>query len=164
MTLSFIKKLNRDLLVELSTKQLSVHILGTGERVELSPYIAIETKGNKKNVLAVGDKAKSLAGSNITVLNPFDHKRSFVGNFAYAEKLLQHAVREVLSKSRFAISPRIVMHQLEKVEGGLTDIEERVLKELAMVAGAREVLVCNHQTRINANNSSYSELKKQLSA
>lgn len=162
MTLSFLQKLNRDLLVELSTKQLSVHIFGTGEKVELSPYIAIETKGTKKTVLAVGNKAKSLAGTNITVLNPFDHKRSFVGNFAYAEKLLQHAVREVLSKSRFAISPRIVMHQLEKVEGGLTDIEERVLKELAMGSGAREVLVYHHSVRIHAQQTSYTALKKQL--
>ncbi|KPA51971.1 rod shape-determining protein [Photobacterium lucens] len=164
MALSLLQKLHRDLLVELSVKQLSVQIFGTGERVELSPYIAIETKGDKNIVLAVGDKAKSLAGSNITVLNPFDHKRSFVGNFAYAEKLLQYAVREVLSNHRFAISPRIVMHQLEKVEGGLTDIEERVLKELAMVAGAREVLVCNQNTRINTQHTTYSELKKQLSA
>ncbi|PSV20945.1 rod shape-determining protein MreB [Photobacterium leiognathi subsp. mandapamensis] len=164
MALSLLQKLHRDLLVELSVKQLSVQIFGTGERVELSPYIAIETKGDKNIVLAVGDKAKSLAGPNITVLNPFDHKRSFVGNFAYAEKLLQHAVREVLSNHRFAISPRIVMHQLEKVEGGLTDIEERVLKELAMVAGAREVLVCNQNTRINTQHTTYSELKKQLSA
>lgn len=164
MALSLLQKLHRDLLVELSAKQLSVQIFGTGERVELSPYIAIETKGDKNIVLAVGDKAKSLAGSNITVLNPFDHKRSFVGNFAYAEKLLQYAVREVLSNHRFAISPRIVMHQLEKVEGGLTDIEERVLKELAMVAGARGVLVCNQNTRINTQHTTYSELKKQLSA
>ncbi|PSV27869.1 rod shape-determining protein [Photobacterium sp. GB-56] len=160
--MSFLQKFKRDLLVELSVKQLSVEVFGAGERVALSPYIAIE--GKKKNVLAVGDNAKHLSGSNITVINPFDHKRSFVGDFACAEKLLQYAVREVLGHNKFVLSPRIVMHQLEKVDGGLTDIEERVLKELAMGAGAREVLVHHNQARINAQKTSYVAFKKQLSS
>ncbi|EAS66357.1 rod shape-determining protein [Photobacterium angustum] len=158
--MSFLQKLKRDLLIELRSKQLSVQVFGTSERVDLSPYIAIED--TKNNVLAVGAKAKYLSGSNITVLNPFDHKRSFVGDFACAEKVLQYAVREVLGNNKFAISPRIVMHQLEKVDGGLTDIEERVLKELAMGAGAREVLVYHHSVRIHAQQTSYTALKKQL--
>ncbi|PSV51676.1 rod shape-determining protein [Photobacterium sp. GB-1] len=158
--MSFLQKLKRDLLIELRSKQLSVQIFGTSERVDLSPYIAIED--TKNNVLAVGDKAKYLSGSNITVLNPFDHKRSFVGDFACAEKLLQYAVREVLGNNKFSISPRIVIHQLEKVDGGLTDIEERVLKELAMGAGARQVLVYNHSVRIHAQQTSYAALKKQI--
>lgn len=158
--MSFLQKFKRDLLVELSVKQLSVQVFGSCKRVALSPYIAVE--GKKKNVLAVGDNAKYLSGSNITVLNPFDHKRSFVGDFVCAEKLLQYAVREVLGNNKFAISPRIVMHQLEKVDGGLTDIEERVLKELAMGAGAREVLVYHHSVRIHAQQTSYTALKKQL--
>lgn len=54
------------------------------------------------------------------------------------------------------------MHQLEKVDGELTDIEERVLKELAMGAGAREVLVYHHSVRIHAQQTSYTALKKQL--
>ncbi|PSV35426.1 rod shape-determining protein MreB [Photobacterium sp. GB-27] len=158
--MSFLQKFKRDLLIELRSKQLSVQIFGTSERVDLSPYIAIED--TKNNVLAVGDKAKYLSGSNITVLNPFDHKRSFVGDFACAEKVLQYAVREVLGHNKFVLSPRIVMHQLEKVDGGLTDIEERVLKELAMGAGAREVLVHHNQARIHAQQTSYAALKKQI--
>ncbi|WP_244156069.1 hypothetical protein [Photobacterium angustum] len=75
---------------------------------------------------------------------------------------MQYAVREVLGNNKFAISPRIVMHQLEKVDGELTDIEERVLKELAMGAGAREVLVYHHSVRIHAQQTSYTALKKQL--
>ncbi len=160
--MSFLQKLKRDLLIELRSKQLSVQVFGTSERVDLSPYIAIED--TKNNVLAVGDKAKYLSGSNITVLNPFDHKRWFVGDFACAEKVLQYAVREVLGHNKFVLSPRIVMHQLEKVDGGLTDIEERVLKELAMGAGAREVLVHHNQVRINAQKTSYASFKKQLSS
>ncbi|PQJ62163.1 rod shape-determining protein [Photobacterium angustum] len=160
--MSFLQKLKRDLLIELRSKQLSVQVFGTSERVDLSPYIAIED--TKNNVLAVGDKAKYLSGSNITVLNPFDHKRSFVGDFSCAEKVLQYAVREVLGHNKFVLSPRIVMHQLEKVDGGLTDIEERVLKELAMGAGAREVLVHHNQARINAQKTSYVAFKKQLSS
>ena len=84
----------------------------------------------------------SYTGNNVRVVNPFDHPRSFVADFLIAEKLIQHGVFEIhKARSFLRPSPRIVMHQLEKTEGGLKSVEDRVLRELAVAAGAREVLI-----------------------
>lgn len=53
------------------------------------------------------------------------------------------------------------MHQLEKLEGGLTDIEERVLRELALGMGAREVLI-HSGDRLSVRTLTFSDLKRQF--
>jgi rod shape-determining protein MreB len=68
-----------------------------------------------------------------------------VGNFTHAEALLKKAVRQVLSHSIFRPAPTILMHPLEKLEGGLSQIEERVLREMALGAGARKVVLWTGQ-------------------
>lgn len=40
-----------------------------------------------------------------------------------------------------AIRPVVVIHPMEKIEGGLTEIERRAFQELATAAGARETVV-----------------------
>jgi rod shape-determining protein MreB and related proteins len=55
------------------------------------------------------------------------------------------------------------MHQLEKTEGGLTSIEERVLRELAVGAGAREVVIYLG-SKINTNGDSFESVKSRVSA
>jgi rod shape-determining protein MreB and related proteins len=37
--------------------------------------------------------------------------------------------------------PRIVIHPLEMVEGGLSEVEERIFREVAISAGASKVIV-----------------------
>ncbi|PCJ29561.1 MAG: rod shape-determining protein MreB, partial [Gammaproteobacteria bacterium] len=60
------------------------------------------------------------------VINPFKHLRTLIADFGLAEKIIQHGIRQV-HQSRLKPAPRVVMHQLEKIEGGLTEIEVRVL-------------------------------------
>jgi rod shape-determining protein MreB and related proteins len=72
---------------------------------------------------------------------PFSSKRLLVGTFEPAQQALRSALRQVLGGGLFALSPNVLMHPLELVEGGLSQIEERVLRELAMGAGAKKVLV-----------------------
>lgn len=55
------------------------------------------------------------------------------------------------------------MHQLEKVEGGLTSIEDRVLRELAVGAGAREVVIYVGG-KINTSVDSFDSVKSRISA
>ncbi|MCV6639018.1 rod shape-determining protein [Candidatus Albibeggiatoa sp. nov. NOAA] len=162
--LSFIQKLFiHDLLVELSKEKMTVQSLSDANNsiYEDAPWIAIKAQNNKETIVGVGIKAKSMAGANIKVVNPFDHSRSFVASFNYAEKILQYSIH-TFCKSRFLRpSPKIVMHQLEKTEGGLTDIEERVLIELAKASGAVEVLVYTG-SRINPKIDSFKSIKARL--
>ncbi len=64
-----------------------------------------------------------------------------IGQFLVAENLLKRAVKEMSKGGIFAISPRVLIQPLEMVEGGLSEIEERVLKEVTMGAGASKVVV-----------------------
>src|SRR5205085_650607 len=68
---------------------------------------------------------------------PFSHKRSLVGDFTAAERLLKALVKEV--QQGLVLSVSIVIHPMERIEGGLSQIEERALRELAIGAGAARV-------------------------
>lgn len=150
--------LSQDLLVELGEQRLSVRSFDSEFKYECEPYIAVETIKGKKLIKAVGSEARPLASSAVAVSNPFKHSRTFVADFVLAEKILQHAFQKVSSASILTPSPRVIMHQLDKTEGGLTDIELKVLRELALGAGAREVLI--HQgSRLNPQVESFNSIK-----
>lgn len=48
---------------------------------------------------------------------------------------------EVYPKSFFRSNPIVVIHQIYNSEGGLCEIEDRILREAALGAGARQVFV-----------------------
>jgi hypothetical protein len=71
---------------------------------------------------------------------PFTTQRLLVGEFAEAEACLREALRK-LNLSPYLAAPTVVIHPLEKVEGGLSGIEHRALLELADCAGAKRAVV-----------------------
>ena len=107
------------------------------------PYIAIDSSNRKKKIIhAIGNEAYNLrANANFDVSNPFSHPRMLVSNFLKAESVLTHGIREVHQSKFIAPSPVVIMHPMEKLEGGITDIEGRVYRELAIAAGARDVRI-----------------------
>jgi rod shape-determining protein MreB len=148
---TFLRSLfSNDLLFELSENKVSIKAFSSDMSFEDEPYIALENTKKSEIVKAIGKEAKSLTSPNIRVLNPFKHSRSFVADFMCVEKILQHAIY-TMHNSKIRPAPRVIIHQLEKTDGGLTDIEERVLRELALGAGAREVVIylgCKTNTNI----------------
>ena len=165
MPIKFLKGyFSYDLIIELSEHLFSIRSFSGDKKYEDIPLIAIETVDGEEIVREIGSDAKNAAGPNIQVTNPFSHTRSFVSNFAHAEKFLRHAIRKFHQPGiNLKPAPRVVMHQLEKTEGGLTDIEERVLNELALAAGARDVLVYSGD-RINTELDSYEKIKARINA
>lgn len=142
MILKTIKKLfSGTVYVRISADRLRVHHLEDGAVFDQPPFIALDTSNPRKvTIEAIGNEAYALqADSRFIVTNPFSHPRLLVSNFGYAERVLTHAIRDVHQAKFITPSPVVVMHPLEKLEGGLTDIECRVFRELAMGAGAREV-------------------------
>jgi hypothetical protein len=83
------------------------------------------------------------SGVEATVLaqTPFTTTRLLVGQFVVAQNTLKEALKQVSKESLFAFSPYIVIHPLEMVEGGLSEIEERIFREVAIGAGASKVVV-----------------------
>lgn len=72
---------------------------------------------------------------------PFTTQRMLVGNFSSAEKHLKDGMKQLRAGSWFAPAPVVVVHPTELVEGGLSEIEDRILLELAATIGARRVFV-----------------------
>ncbi|GGP74680.1 hypothetical protein [Shewanella ulleungensis] len=72
---------------------------------------------------------------------PFTTTRLLIGKFFVAESFLKNALKEFGAISFFKRAPKITIQPHEFLEGGLSDIEDRVLREIALGAGAREAHV-----------------------
>ena len=72
---------------------------------------------------------------------PFTTARLLIGQFLIAENLLKRALKQLLNTGLLSVSPYVVIHPLEMLEGGLSEVEERVLREVAISAGASKVVV-----------------------
>jgi rod shape-determining protein MreB len=70
---------------------------------------------------------------------PFSHQRMLIGNFTRASALMKAGLKKVLS---FAlVRPVVLVHPLDTLDGGLSEIEQRVLRELVLGSGARKVVI-----------------------
>lgn len=100
------------------------------------PIVAVDQSGGKALVAAFGSEAER---SRHRLVQPFNHPRLMVHEFMAAEMLLKHALKQVVGSRLFAPTPIAVMHPMDPPKDGPTDIEERVLRELGLSAGAKSV-------------------------
>jgi len=75
----------------------------------------------------------------LSATSPFTSERLLVGDFMVAQTLLKKGLKIVMGKKFFP--PVILMHPIEKISGGLSQVEERVLKDLAIIAGAQKAVL-----------------------
>lgn len=132
-----------DLYIQVWEDRVQIRNLQTGETITDEPLLAL-TRGqtNLNTIHAFGYPAKSFAyKADVEVVNPFSHPRLLVANFQQAERVIKILVTKLCRKKLFSPSPRIVFQPMEKLEGGITDIEMRVYRELCLGAGAREVVI-----------------------
>ena len=127
--------------VQLSPERVAVRDPKTHESVAEVPEVAIQHPSTgKATILAVGSAARGAAGTPHTeVLNPFAHPRSLVSDFTVAEQVLKAFFRRVRGRSLLQPSPMVIVHPLGEHKGGLTQVELRAFRELALGAGASEV-------------------------
>lgn len=153
MLKKLINKFSTTLYIQLWSTRIKVTNVKTSAIFDDEPHVAIETSAKGLRIIKeVGRMAPALASGlvagshngkplNIEVTNPLSHPRTILGNFQVAEKLVQYGVKKVLGNRLFGPAPIAIIHPMEKLEGGLTDIEQRALTELALSAGAREVVI-----------------------
>jgi len=77
----------------------------------------------------------------VLATTPFTTSRLLVGQFSAAEQALKKGMQELFGGKLFATSPTVLIQPMEQCDGGLSEVEERVLRELALAAGARQVVV-----------------------
>lgn len=143
MLMNLYNRLGTTLYIQIWENRVKATDIKTKNIYDEQPYVAIETTDkNQKIISAIGANALSAAlKSNTELINPFYHPRTLLSDFQVGEKLLQHVVKIVLGKKWFTPLPAIVIHPMEKSEGGLSELERRAFRELAYSAGAREVIL-----------------------
>lgn len=122
-----------DLAVDLGTANTLVFVKGRGV-VCNEPSVVVVRKDNNKTV-AVGAEAKLMLGktpSNIVAIRPL--KDGVIADFDATGEMLKYFITKVHNRKTFAF-PRIIIG----VPSGITQVEQRAVKEAALSSGAREV-------------------------
>ena len=124
---------SNDLAIDLGTANTLVYVRGKGI-VCNEPSVVVMRKGSKR-LVAVGTEAKKMLGktpSDIVAIRPM--KDGVIADFDATEEMLKYFIKKVHNRRSF-ISPRIVIG----VPSGITQVEQRAVKDAAQASGAREV-------------------------
>ena len=149
---SLFGNLGNTLYVQIWEKRIKVTDVKTSNVYDQAPLLVIERDEKEQPIIkAIGDQATSYNSPTAERINPFSHPRVLVADFTVAEKILQHSFRELLKANTLRPSPIVVIQPMEKLEGGLTMIEDRVLRELCFGAGARDVFVSTAKHQLSAS-------------
>jgi rod shape-determining protein MreB len=127
--------LSHDIGIDLGTANTLVYAKDQGIVLDEPSVVALYSDTRK--VRAVGDEAKLMLGrtpGNITALRPM--KDGVIADFDVTEAMLRYFIAKACRHVRF-VAPRVVV----AVPSGITEVERRAVKESAMNAGAREVLL-----------------------
>src|SRR5437868_5416289 len=128
-------RVSRDMGIDLGTANTLVHVRGRGILLREPSVVAIDSE--TKRVLAVGEEAKRMLGrtpGTIQAIRPL--KDGVIADFEQTEKMIRYFIARVHRRTSFA-APRVVVG----VPSGVTEVEERAVKEAAKKAGAKEAYV-----------------------
>lgn len=144
------------LYLRLSPDRLTVRNVKTGISISEVPEIALLRGVKKPQVLGVGaEAALHRTTPSVEVLNPFSHPRTMVGDFTASEQVVKAFIRRMTGAGWLAMAPRVVFHPLGDPAGGFTQVEIRAFQEMALGAGAADVLMwqgpelTDEQVRLN---------------
>ncbi len=130
----FKNKLFCDLAIDLGTANTLVFLRGKGIIVQ-EPSIVVVNKQSGK-VEAVGRSAKEMLGKTPTsVLAIKPMRDGVIADFEIAEKMLDYFIKKATNNRGFFLRPRIVIG----IPTGVTQVERRAVKDVAMRAKASEV-------------------------
>lgn len=124
---------SNDLAVDLGTANTLVFVKGKGIVCNEPSVVAIQRDTGK--VIAVGTEAQRMMGktpANIVAMRPL--KDGVIADFDRTGEMLKYFIRRVHNRRSF-ISPRIVIG----VPSGITQVEQRAVRDAAEASGAREI-------------------------
>jgi rod shape-determining protein MreB and related proteins len=120
---------------------LSVRSIDSGKEYQDIPQLAIN---NEERVVGIGRDAEAAYLTDktlIQLLNGFEHPRVIIGNYQIAEKTLELFLKKIASPNSWLQRKILIMHPLEKLEGGLTRIEACAFQDIGKRLGAHKVYV-----------------------
>jgi rod shape-determining protein MreB and related proteins len=130
---SLLGMFSNDLGIDLGTASTLVYAKGRGIVCNEPSVVAIDK--STKRVLAVGMEAKRMLGrtpGDIVAIRPM--KDGVIADFDATEQMLRYFIQKVHNRKTF-LRPRIIIG----VPSGITQVEQRAVRDSAEQAGAREV-------------------------
>jgi rod shape-determining protein MreB len=129
---------SHDLSIDLGTANTLIYVKSRGIVLNEPSIVAVQTQPgrNGKALIAVGTAAKEMLGrtpEHIITVRPM--RDGVIGDFKYAETMLQYFIKKAHGDRFFDPSPRVLVC----VPHGATQVERRAIKESVLGAGARSV-------------------------
>ncbi len=126
----------KDIGIDLGTANTLIKVAGE-EGIALREPSVVAVNQKIKHVLAVGNEAKDMVGKTpgaIVAIRPL--KNGVIADFEVTQAMLKYFIKKVCKDGLFG-KPRVVIC----VPSGVTEVEERAVKEAALQAGAREAFL-----------------------
>lgn len=133
MMLNVRKWVSKDIAIDLGTANTLVYVHKKGIVMSEPTVVAVDTQTGK--VVAVGYEAKGMVGmtpDQIITVRPL--KDGVIADFRLTEAFLRSLIKKALKWHRFR-HPRMVI----AIPFGVTEVEKKAVKDLAIQAGASEV-------------------------
>ena len=130
----FKNRLSCDLAIDLGTANTLVYLKGRGIIVQEPSLLVVNQQTGK--VEAVGKQAKEMLGktpASVLAIKPM--KDGVIADFELTERMLDFYIKKSKNNRGFIIRPRIVIG----TPSGITQVEKRAVKDVAMRAKASEV-------------------------
>jgi rod shape-determining protein MreB and related proteins len=130
----WVEKFSNDLAIDLGTANTLVFVRGDGIVINEPSVVAIQEAD--QSIIAVGRGAKAMLGrtpGNIRVIRPL--KEGVIADFDVTEQMLSHFIAQGHRWHRTILRPRVVVG----VPSGITQVEQRAVRDAALHAGARAV-------------------------
>ncbi len=145
--------------VQIWGERIRLTDVATGDVLNERPLVAVEDDGGgRRRIVAFGDDASAHARRGAEVINPFSHPRVLIAHFDAGERLLRHLFRRMRGGRLISPAICVVVHPMERTEGGLTGMERRAFTEMMRGAGAREV-VLHEGPELRVHGFDYAALK-----
>ncbi|MFA7090902.1 MAG: rod shape-determining protein [Arcobacteraceae bacterium] len=130
--------ISKDIAIDLGTANIVICIKDKGIVVNEPSVVAVqEDRFGKRKILAVGQEAKQMLGKtppNIKAVRPI--QGGVISDFEITEIIIKHFINKIHNRKSF-IKPRVIIC----VPFGVTPVERNAVRDSAINAGAREVIL-----------------------
>lgn len=124
-----------DIAIDLGTVNTLVHVVGRGIILDEPSAVAVCTSGGRRELLAVGLKARGMperSAENIETIRPL--RDGVIADFVATEEMLRQFIKRAKTMLGFR-RPRILIC----VPAGATPVERKAVYDTAVSAGSRRV-------------------------
>ena len=126
----------RDLGIDLGTANTLVYLRGKGIIIREPSVVAVKISGSRKEVLAVGERAKNMIGrtpGNIIAVKPL--RDGVIADFDVTAAMLSDIIHRAMPRAFSLTRTRVVIC----VPCGVTGVERKAVEDAAKNAGASHI-------------------------